>query len=127
MQVRDDCNKVSDTIRSIVRHSGIKSLARGLGITVCREVPAFGLYFSSYEILVRQKKNYTAWVFTSGGLAGIISWVFTYPIDVVKTKLQADTFGASSKYRNAFQCLKASMNSDGFKVLYRGMGSTVIR
>ena len=128
MQVRPECNKVSDTIKSIVDKSGIKGMTRGLGVTVCREVPAFGLYFSSYEVLVNAKKDNTAWVFAAGGFSGIISWVFTYPIDVVKSKLQADTFGATTKYSgNAMQCLKATVATEGMATMFRGMGSTVIR
>ena len=106
-------------------------MVRGLGITICREVPAFGLYFSSYEVLVNagkgRWKNSTPWVFASGGLAGIVSWVFTYPIDVLKSRIQADHFGSAAQYRSTMQCLRASIASDGFGVLFRGMGSTVIR
>ena len=99
MQVRPDCNKMSETVKMITDKVGYKGLARGLGITVCREVPAFGLYFSSYEILVNMYKNSTAWVFFAGGIAGINSWIFTYPIDVLKSRLQADTFGPGAQYR----------------------------
>lgn len=127
MQVRPDCNKVTDTIKTIVNKSGIRGMTRGLGVTICREVPAFGLYFSSYEILVGLQKNNTAWVFAAGGFAGIISWIFTYPIDVVKSRLQADNFGLNSKYANAMQCLKSSVATDGVIGLFRGLGSTVIR
>ena len=70
MQVRPECSKVSDTIKSIVERAGLRGMARGLGITICREVPAFGLYFSSYELLVQARKNNTAWVFAAGGFAG---------------------------------------------------------
>ena len=56
------------------------------------------LYFSSYEYMVRLKKDSAAWVFTVGGLSGIISWIFTYPIDMVKTRLQADTIGAGLEF-----------------------------
>ena len=93
-QVRPECTSATETVRSLVDKTGFKGLTRGLGLTVLREVPAFGLYFSSYEFMVKLKKDSAAWVFTAGGLAGIISWIFTYPIDVVKSRIQADNFGA---------------------------------
>ena len=93
-QVRPDCTSATETVKSIIEKSGFKGLSRGLGITVLREVPAFGLYFSSYEWMVNLKKDSAAWVFTAGGISGIISWIFTYPIDMVKTRLQGDVIGA---------------------------------
>ena len=44
---------ISDAVRNIVNNAGIRGLARGLAITVTREVPAFGIYFGSYEIMIR--------------------------------------------------------------------------
>ena len=97
-QVRPDCTSATETVKSIIEKSGFKGLSRGLGITVLREVPAFGLYFSSYEWMVNLKKDSAAWVFTAGGISGIISWIFTYPIDMVKTRLQGDVIGAGLRY-----------------------------
>ena len=86
MQVRNDSNKMSEIVKMIREKAGYRGLARGLGITICREVPAFGIYFSSYEVLVNMHKNSTAWVFFAGGISGINSWIFTYPIDVLKSR-----------------------------------------
>ena len=129
MQVRPECNKVSDTIKSIVDKAGYRGLTRGLGITICREVPAFGIVFSSYEWMVKMGggKDNNLLVFTAGGISGIFSWVFTYPIDVIKSRLQADNFGKTAKYHGIMQCLKLSVQSEGWASMMRGMGSTVIR
>lgn len=35
--------------RDIVNSHGIRGLGRGLGLTIAREVPAFGAYFLGYE------------------------------------------------------------------------------
>lgn len=60
----------------------------------------------------------------AGGLAGTASWVFTYPVDVVKSRLQADTVG---KYTGALDCLEKSLKSEGVTSLFRGLNSTIIR
>ena len=60
-------------------------------------------------------------------MAGILSWVVTYPQDVIKSRLQADTFGEARQYRGTLHCLQRSLNSEGPRCLVRGMGSTVIR
>jgi len=118
---------ISETVGAILRGSGINGLTRGLGITLTREVPAFGIYFGSYEICIREMGESTLSVLMGGGLAGVLSWIFTYPQDVIKSRLQADGFGIAQQYKGALHCLQQSLASEGPNVLLRGIGSTVIR
>ena len=53
MQVHSGINSPTEVIKNIYNASGIRGLAKGLGITIAREVPACGLYFSSYELMLR--------------------------------------------------------------------------
>ena len=48
---------ISGTVSHITRLAGFGGLLRGLGITATREVPAFAVYFSSYEVIVRLGPN----------------------------------------------------------------------
>lgn len=57
----------------------------GLPLTMLRESTACGIYFSTYNLLKRN--NYDA--FLSGGIAGTASWILTYPIDTLKTRVQS--------------------------------------
>ena len=129
MQVRPELTKMSDTVRSIVDKSGTRGLTRGLGITICREVPAFGIFFSSYEWMIRKSggENNNLMVLFAGGLGGIFSWIFTYPIDVVKSRLQADNLGADAKYSGVRQCFTQMIQTEGYRAMFRGVGSTVVR
>jgi len=102
-------------------------LGRGFGITVLREVPAFGIYFGSYEVMIRNFGESTPVVLMAGGMAGIFSWIFTYPQDVIKSRLQADGFGSNQQYSGTRHCLQASLQAEGYGCLSRGIGSTVIR
>ena len=52
-------------------------------VCVC-EIPSTFLYFYTYYKL----KEHNFPIFISGGFAGISSWVFTYPFDTIKTRLQ---------------------------------------
>ena len=61
------------------RTAGLRGFARGFTTTLTREPVAFGCYFSSFEILSRGRKESNSWLFVAGGLAGICSWVTTYP------------------------------------------------
>ena len=63
-------------------------------------------------------------LFAAGGVAGVLSWAVTYPQDVIKSRMQAD---AANKYRGVTHCLKASLAAEGGRVLWRGLGSALIR
>ena len=60
----------------------------------------------------------------AGGMAGTASWVLTYPLDVIKSRLQADVSG---KYSCAMDCFRKSVVSEGYTCLIKGLNSTIIR
>lgn len=116
-----------DCLRDIYRRAGLKGIFKGFGITTLREAPGFGLYFCTYEALTRTNSNQpisTIHMLIAGGLAGTTSWIFTYPIDVIKSRLQADV---NSKYIGAMDCLKKSLIEEGTVCLFKGLNSTIIR
>lgn len=63
----------------------------GLGTTMARESPAACIFFGSYhyqkEYYKEKKLNVPA--FIPGGVAGLLSWACTYPIDVIKSRVQS--------------------------------------
>ena len=61
-------------------------LFKGFSSCLLREIPAYATYFSSYYFL----KDNGFSVLNSGGLAGILCWLVTYPLDVIKTRIQSD-------------------------------------
>ena len=71
------CGKdgISDVVRDISRRAGLGGLARGLAVTVTREVPAFGVYFGSYELMIRSDDSHEH--VCDQRLAG--SWVTAHP------------------------------------------------
>uniref|UniRef100_T1IWV9 Mitochondrial basic amino acids transporter n=1 Tax=Strigamia maritima TaxID=126957 RepID=T1IWV9_STRMM len=122
-----------DCFSRIRGNEGMRGLYRGLGITAFREAPAFGIYFSCYEGLVTcfqepdKKPLGPVPIILAGGLSGIMSWVFTYPIDVIKTRLQADGDCGQRQYKNTWDCIFKSFHAEGIGVFSRGLVSTVVR
>lgn len=81
------------TFRDIYRKQGLKGIFKGLNITFLREGLGFGIYFSTYEWLTRNndsKPISTLHLLGAGGTAGAASWMFTYPLDVIKSRIQID-------------------------------------
>ncbi|XP_046387559.1 mitochondrial basic amino acids transporter-like [Ischnura elegans] len=111
-----------------------RGVFRGLGMTLTREIPGCGTYFLSYEMLTRgvntwsgSKELSTFQMAMAGGIAGTISWVLTYPVDVLKSRLQADGVDGVRRYEGVADCLRKSIKEEGRGFLVRGLNSTIIR
>ena len=123
----------ADCVRKIWRHeNNIRGMYRGLGVTLVREVPAFALWFGSYFYLCDVMDATTdsaidiAKLLFAGGMAGITSWVFTYPQDVIKTRLQLDGMG-STTYLGAVDCARCIYKDEGVRGFFKGLNATVVR
>lgn len=117
-------------IKDIHKSEGLRGVFKGYGITVLREIPGFSSYFVTYEILTRNENNVpvsTIHMLFAGGFAGTVSWVMTYPVDVIKSRLQSDGMQGPAKYKGAVDCLKKSISSEGYGFLTRGLTSTILR
>ncbi|KOC70144.1 Mitochondrial carnitine/acylcarnitine carrier protein CACL [Habropoda laboriosa] len=115
-----------ECLKHTYKHEGYRGLFKGLGITFFREAPSFGIYFFTYEALTRTADNgpvSTPCMLLAGGLAGTASWVISYPLDVVKSRIQAN----GNRYAGVIDCLKRSVMTEGYSCLYRGLSSTILR
>ncbi|KAJ8535964.1 hypothetical protein K7X08_034365 [Anisodus acutangulus] len=124
-----------DVTRRIFRREGWIGIHRGLTVTVLRDAHSHGLYFWVYEYTKEQlhpgcRKNGQEsfqTMLVAGGLAGAVSWISCYPLDVVKTRLQAQSQSKSAKYSGIVDCFRRSVREEGHGVLWRGVGTTVGR
>ncbi|VAH59160.1 unnamed protein product [Triticum turgidum subsp. durum] len=126
-----------DMARDIMRREGLRGIYRGLTVTALRDAPSHGVYFWTYEY-ARERlhpgcrstgQESLATMLVSGGLAGVASWVCCYPLDVVKSRLQAQTqtHPPSPRYRGVVDCFRKSVREEGLPVLWRGLGTAVAR
>jgi solute carrier family 25 carnitine/acylcarnitine transporter 20/29 len=128
---------------SIIQEHGIKALNRGMGATLCREVPSFGMYFVSYDIvkvyiektLQQMNKNNSissnaannnehahAYIASAlaGGISGVLAWLVTYPFDVIKTHIQTGPLEHASK--GTWAVGRELVHTHGWKYMFRGLG-----
>lgn len=59
----------------------------------------------------------------SGGIAGGLEILCTFPTEYVKTQLQLDERAEVPKYTGPLDCAKKTVQSHGFFGLYRGLSS----
>lgn len=77
---------------------------------------------------MRQTQNPTAfYTLMAGGIAGTFSWLISFPIDVVKSRLQVDGIDGNPRYKNAIDCVRISHKEEGLSFLTRGLNSTLMR
>lgn len=101
-------------VRTIYKAEGMRGFYRGLFATICRDVFPYGIYMLSYVMLlgfaanlefvrnqrwqnrankVSSTNNKLEFMLTTiiGAVAGLLSWGFVIPVDVIKTVQQAET------------------------------------
>ncbi|CAL5867358.1 uncharacterized protein PFLUO_LOCUS1574 [Penicillium psychrofluorescens] len=126
-----------DCIKKLSAHQGtLRGLFRGQAVTVLREAQAYGSWFMAFEYMMNQdvKRNNikredisALKVATYGGLAGEALWISSYPLDVVKSKMQTDGFGAEQKYSTMRDCFKKTYALEGLGGFWKGIGPTLLR
>lgn len=78
-------------------------------------------------------------VLLCGGIAGIATWASVFPLDVIKTRLQAQTAGTYPEGRpllssqgnrqalSTFHMARETYRAEGMKAFYRGLGVCSVR
>jgi len=119
---------------------------KGLSVCIVRDIPSFGAFFYSYELLIGRPNllnyggNYGlgsvdqvsdfAKIIFAGGVAGVNSWVISYPADVVKTRIQAQHLDRPAVYKDPFpscRCFVQGLRSEGWRFCWHGVGPTCLR
>lgn len=119
-------------ITTILRTEGLAGLYRGLNAMLLRDIPGYCLYFIPYVFLNEWitpegssgPNPYSVWL--AGGVAGAISWGTATPMDVVKSRLQADGVYLT-KYRGVLDCISQSYQKEGLQVFFRGITVNMVR
>nr|XP_023028387.1 mitochondrial basic amino acids transporter-like [Leptinotarsa decemlineata] len=108
---------------------GLKGVFKGLGLTIGREVPSYSAYFFTYELLTRSDNDEpvsTGRMLMAGGFAGVASWLITYPVDLIKSRMQVDGI-TSKQYTSSYDCFRKTVQSGGISCLFKGLAPTLIR
>ncbi|XP_059411450.1 mitochondrial basic amino acids transporter-like isoform X1 [Carassius carassius] len=122
-----------DCLIRIHRKEGVRGINRGMVTTVIRETPGFGVYFLTYDTLTRalgcdaDDGYIIPKLLLAGGMSGMASWISTYPVDVIKSRLQADGVGGANRYDGIMDCVRQSWRREGWRAFTRGLTSTLLR
>ncbi|KAI1399756.1 solute carrier family 25 member 45 [Hypoxylon fuscum] len=142
--------------KQVLKTEGVRGLYFGGVVTALRDSVGYGFYFWSYELTSkwvesfssRQNVNGNANAFSQdaakvllcGGLAGVVTWASIFPLDVIKTRVQTQTFDAaampllgSSNSRErprrlgAIEVARDAYKEGGARVFFRGLTVCSVR
>ena len=132
-----------DCCFSIVKNHGLfRGLYRGMGVTLWRETPAFGLYFAAsvtfkdlVETLLQEKdedhpipRHAHAWAASAlaGGISGAFTWAIIYPFDVIKSRMQTGPLERQLQ-KGMWTVASDIVKEHGWRFMFRGLGVTLVR
>lgn len=121
----------------IMNEEGLRAFWKGNLVTIAHRLPYSSVNFYAYERYKsflqnalghknqRRSASSDAFVhFVGGGLAGITAASATYPLDLVRTRLAAQT--NSLYYRGVWHAFHTISREEGFLGLYKGLGATLL-
>lgn len=129
---KDKVKGLVDALVRLPKEQGFLSLWRGNGANLIRIIPVQAIRFTSYDTYKRMtlpkgENGYDgaekfARKLASGFLSGFTSLLFTYPLDVFRTRLALDFTKAGEKtiYKGVTDCMRKSFQVGGFPALYSG-------
>jgi solute carrier family 25 (mitochondrial carnitine/acylcarnitine transporter), member 20/29 len=124
-------------VKGVVAENGFLGAYQGFAATLTRNIPANCVYLGSFEVFKREAaqrldvapaKLPSLYTFMCGATAGVIYWVSTYPVDVVKSALMTDALKKSErKYAGFGDAVGKLWAEGGVKRFFRGFTPCVIR
>jgi solute carrier family 25 carnitine/acylcarnitine transporter 20/29 len=114
----------------------LRGVYRGEAVTIIREAQAYGMWFLAFEWMMNadatrnkiERKDIPAYkVALYGGLAGEALWLGSYPLDVIKSKMQTDGFGPNMRYKSMRDCFAQTWRAEGIRGFWKGIAPTLLR
>ncbi|KAH9613090.1 hypothetical protein KSS87_001478 [Heliosperma pusillum] len=119
---------ISHALQTICREEGFFGLYKGLGATLMGVGPSIAISFSVYESLrtywqAKRPNDSTMMVsLTCGSLSGIASSTATFPLDLVRRRMQLEgAAGQARVYKSGLSAFGHIFRMEGLRGLYRGI------
>uniref|UniRef100_A0A8C3VXG3 Solute carrier family 25 member 47 n=1 Tax=Catagonus wagneri TaxID=51154 RepID=A0A8C3VXG3_9CETA len=119
-------------LATVAREEGLRGLYKGSSALLLRDGHSFATYFLSYAVLCElltpagRSQPDVLGVLLAGGCAGVLAWAVATPVDVIKSRLQADGQG-QRRYRGLVHCVVTSVREEGPRVLFKGLSLNCCR
>eukprot|EP01112_Ceratiomyxa_fruticulosa_P013502 TRINITY_DN37_c0_g1_i1.p1 TRINITY_DN37_c0_g1~~TRINITY_DN37_c0_g1_i1.p1 ORF type:complete len:581 (-),score=74.44 TRINITY_DN37_c0_g1_i1:316-2058(-) len=119
-------------LREITRKEGVRGLYRGLSASLFTSTQAM-VQFPLYETLKRVIYDQTAHkelsFLSASALSASIACTVSYPSEVVRSRMQIQGSHSSmpKRYNSVLGAFKTIWKEEGFRGMYRGLGTSLLR
>jgi solute carrier family 25 phosphate transporter 23/24/25/41 len=127
-------NGLFDCVRQGYRRGGARDLYRGLAANLAGIVPYRGLEIGTFYFLGTQydraggESSDVGPTAAFGTIASVIAQTVTYPINLVRTRLQTQGVnGRPIKYTGMIHCFSSILAQDGVAGLFRGLTANYLK
>ncbi|WWC98941.1 hypothetical protein V866_005835 [Kwoniella sp. B9012] len=127
--------QVRDTARSMWRSGGIRSYYRGLTLGLVGVFPYSAIDMGTYETLKTAYCRSTGKdepevfaVLSFGALSGSIGAASVYPINLLRTRLQASgSSGHPQQYKGFLDVAQQTLKNEGWRGMYKGLLPSILK
>lgn len=133
---RPEFTTVSQCVRRVWAEGGVRGVYQGLGATMARNAMGVSLYFGGYEgtrsWMVGPGGSVSelgAWAtLGAGSVAGVMYWGIAYPLDIIKSTVQADAIARSARRYSSVAAVARGLYAEGgLRRFYRGYSACMLR
>ena len=128
---------IKDLAKKIWNTNGLTGFYQGLSAQLLRNIPGGALLFGTFELY----RNKTAdrlncevkdlpisHSLLGGALGGLLFWGPLYPVDVIKSTIQADSINKDNrKYKTIIDTGIQLYNEGGYRRFYKGFSPCILR
>ncbi|BEI93587.1 uncharacterized protein CcaverHIS019_0600460 [Cutaneotrichosporon cavernicola] len=126
---------VKKTMTFMWREGGFRPFYRGLGLGLIGVFPYSAIDMGTYEWLktsycrrMRVDEPPVYAVLSFGALSGSIGAATVYPINLLRTRLQASgSTGHPQKYKGFMDVLQVTLRNEGWRGLYKGLLPSILK
>jgi solute carrier family 25 (mitochondrial phosphate transporter), member 23/24/25/41 len=135
VQTEDKYRSLSHAFRSVVRKEGVLTLYKGLWPSLLGIVPYVGMDFAAFytfkSILLKDKRFCkddgslsAVSTLSCGGLAGALAQTVSYPLDLIRRRMQVQDFVPGAvKYKGVSDAVVSIIRAEGWAALYKGLAA----
>ena len=129
------CADPISATKLVWKQEGITGFWRGNMASLLRIVPNRGVLFMCSDFFKDAMRGFPdhsqplprlngLQYVTAGSLSGAVTVICTYPLDLIRGRLTG-SIGTENRYKGIWQTFRVTLQEEGFKKLYRGMGPSL--
>ena len=127
---------IADCLRKIVRGEGAGALYQGLSTSLVGIVPYAGIDLAMNSVLkdmatriykARDAEPSVFAVLACGMVSSTTAMLATYPLNLVRTRLQASGMPGSPTYAGPLDCFRQTVQAGGLRALYQGIVPNMLK